>query len=47
VGYARQPRKIGGDWYRDNIATCNTTVMNSGEVAIQEPGNMMVRLLTA
>ena len=33
--------KIGGDWYRDNIATCNTTVINSGEVAIQEPGNMM------
>jgi hypothetical protein len=33
--------EVGGDWYRDNIARCNTTVINSGEVAIQEPGNMM------
>jgi hypothetical protein len=33
--------EIGGDWYRDNIATCNTTVINPGEVAIQEPGNLM------
>ena len=33
--------EIGGDWYRDNIAKCNTTVINRGETAIQEPGNMM------
>jgi hypothetical protein len=33
--------EIGGDWYRDNIANCNTTVINAGEVAIQEPGNLM------
>ena len=33
--------EIGGDWYRDNIARCNTTVIERGEVAIQEPGNLM------
>jgi Flp pilus assembly protein TadG len=33
--------EIGGDWYRDNIATCNTSIINPGEVAIQEPGNLM------
>jgi hypothetical protein len=22
--------EIGGDWYRDNIANCNTTVINAG-----------------
>jgi hypothetical protein len=32
--------EIGGDWYRDNIANCNTSVISPGEVAIQEPGNM-------
>ncbi len=32
---------IGGDWYRENIANCNTSVISRGEVAIQEPGNMM------
>src|SRR5262245_37591273 len=32
---------IGGDWYRENISGCNTTVINLGEVAIQEPGNLM------
>ena len=32
--------EIGGDWYRDNIANCNTTVIYPGDVAIQEPGNM-------
>ena len=32
---------IGGDWYRENISGCNTTVINRGEVAIQEPGNLM------
>ena len=33
--------EIGGDWYRDNIAKCNTSVIDRGEVATQEPGNMM------
>ena len=32
---------IGADWYHDNIVNCNTTVINPGDVAIQEPGNMM------
>ena len=32
---------IGGDWYRENIANCNTTEIHRGEVAIQEPGNLM------
>jgi len=31
----------GGDWYRDNIAKCNTSIINRGAVATQEPGNMM------
>ena len=33
--------QIGADWYEENIAHCNTTVISPGEVAIQEPGNMM------
>ena len=33
--------EIGGDWYRENISGCNTTVISRGEVAIQEPGNLM------
>jgi hypothetical protein len=33
--------EIGGDWYRENISGCNTTVIERGEVAIQEPGNLM------
>jgi hypothetical protein len=32
---------IGADWYNQNIANCNTTVISPGETAIQEPGNMM------
>src|SRR5262249_61021961 len=33
--------EIGGDWYRDNIARCNTSVIERGYDAIQEPGNLM------
>jgi hypothetical protein len=32
---------IGAEWYHDNIVNCNTTVVSPGDVAIQEPGNMM------
>jgi Flp pilus assembly protein TadG len=32
---------IGGDWYRDNIANCNSAYIKPGEMAIQEPGNMV------
>jgi hypothetical protein len=32
---------IGADWYEENIANCNTSVIETGEIAIQEPGNMM------
>ena len=31
----------GGDWYRDNIAGCNTTIMHFGELMTAEPGNMV------
>jgi hypothetical protein len=34
------PGGTGGSWYRDNIANCNTTVVDLGFVATQEPGNM-------
>jgi hypothetical protein len=33
--------EIGGDWYRENIANCNTSVIEPGAVATQEPGNLM------
>jgi hypothetical protein len=33
--------QIGADWYHENIVNCNTTVISPGDVAIQEPGNMM------
>jgi putative Flp pilus-assembly TadE/G-like protein len=33
--------EIGADWYEHNIAECNTTVIERGEIAIQEPGNIM------
>jgi Flp pilus assembly protein TadG len=34
------PGEIGGDWYRDNIAHCNPTLVSPNFIAIQEPGNM-------
>jgi hypothetical protein len=33
--------EIGGDWYRENIANCNTSVITVPSVATQEPGNLM------
>jgi len=35
------PGNTGGEWYEENIANCNTTVISSGYVATQEPGNMI------
>jgi len=35
------PGNTGADWYEENIRTCNTTVIDTGYVATQEPGNMM------
>jgi hypothetical protein len=35
------PGNTGAQWYEENIANCNTTVIDLGYVATQEPGNMM------
>jgi hypothetical protein len=35
------PPNTGADWYEENIAHCNTTVIDLGYIATQEPGNMM------
>lgn len=35
------PGGTGGDFYRDNIANCNNTVMHFGDPMTQEPGNMV------
>ena len=35
------PGNTGGAWYEQNIANCNTTVIDLGYVATQEPGNMV------
>jgi len=35
------PGNTGADWYEENIANCNTTVIDLEYVATQEPGNMM------
>lgn len=35
------PGGHGGDWYRENIAGCNTTIMHPGELMNPEPGNMV------
>jgi|SoiMetStandDraft_5_1073268.scaffolds.fasta_scaffold02402_2 Flp pilus assembly protein TadG len=32
--------EIGGDWYRQNIAGCNRSVVHPGDSMIQEPGAM-------
>jgi hypothetical protein len=36
----KMPSEIGGDYYRDNISGCNTTLVEPGQLAIQEPGDM-------
>ena len=35
------PPDTGADWYEQNIEMCNTTIINTGYTATQEPGNMM------
>jgi Flp pilus assembly protein TadG len=35
------PGNTGAEWYQTNIANCNTTVINRGYEATQEPGNMV------
>jgi hypothetical protein len=35
------PGNTGAQWYEDNIEHCNTTVIERGYIATQEPGNMM------
>ena len=37
----KMPGSIGGDYYSDNIANCNPTVIPVGITMVQEPGNMM------
>jgi hypothetical protein len=34
----KMPTAIGGDYYRENIANCNTSVIPTGVQMIQEPG---------
>jgi len=36
----KMPGDIGGSFYEDNIATCNTSVIDLGYIAQQEPGSM-------
>jgi Flp pilus assembly protein TadG len=35
------PGGSGGDFYRENIAGCNTTLMHPGDLITAEPGNMV------
>jgi Flp pilus assembly protein TadG len=35
----KMPGDVGGDFYRDNIANCNSSVMGWGDIIIQEPGD--------
>jgi hypothetical protein len=35
----KMPGDTGGDFYRDNIANCNQTLMHAGDKIIQEPGD--------
>ena len=35
------PPNTGAAWYEQNIAQCNTTVISTGYMATQEPGNMV------
>ena len=37
----KMPGDTGGNFYRDNIANCNQSVMKWDDVIIQEPGNMV------
>jgi len=35
----KMPGDTGGDFYRDNIANCNQSIMNRKDIIIQEPGD--------
>jgi hypothetical protein len=35
----KMPGDVGGDFYRENIANCNTAKMRFGDLIIQEPGD--------
>ena len=35
----KMPGDTGGDFYRENIANCNQSLMHSGQMIIQEPGD--------
>ena len=35
----KMPGDVGGDFYRDNIANCNQSMMHWGDQIIQEPGD--------
>jgi hypothetical protein len=35
------PPDSGADWYRENIAGCNTTIIGWGDLMTAEPGNMV------
>jgi hypothetical protein len=37
----KMPGDTGGDFYRENIANCNQSVISYGSTIVQEPGNMM------
>jgi len=37
----KMPGDTGGDFYRDNIANCNNSVIKYGDPIVQEPGDMM------
>jgi len=36
----KMPNDIGGNFYRDNIANCNQSIMHWYDVIVQEPGDM-------
>jgi hypothetical protein len=36
----KMPNDVGGDFYRENIANCNTATIKRGQDIIQEPGAM-------
>jgi Flp pilus assembly protein TadG len=35
----KMPDDVGGNFYRENIANCNTSIISSGQPIIQEPGD--------
>jgi hypothetical protein len=37
----KMPGDTGGNFYRDNISGCNTSIVHPGDPMIQEPGNMV------